>query len=250
MVTLRKSVCRGNRSCAPFTADLPIVPPFVSASLAVLASAAPAASENRWNMLAARATFAGWIEDGRSMTTDGFSFTLSRMATPIGEMQLVTDERGLLRALDWSDHEERMRELMRRQYPGRAVRLSQGAAPDALRGALDAYFAGALDAIDAIEVETGGTDFQKQAWAALRTIPAGQTTSYSEQAARIGRPTAVRAVGLATGATPVGLVVPCHRVIGADGSLTGYGGGLERKRWLLDHEGVRLAGVGRQAVLF
>jgi len=184
------------------------------------------------------------------MTADRFSFTLSRMASPIGEMQLVTDERGRLRALDWTDHEARLHAGLRRQYPGRAISLSHGAAPAALRDALEAYFAGALNAIDAIEVETGGTDFQKRAWAALRAIPAGQTASYSEQAARIGQTTAVRAVGLANGANPVGLVMPCHRVIGADGSLTGYGGGLERKRWLLEHEGVRLRGLERQAVLF
>jgi methylated-DNA-[protein]-cysteine S-methyltransferase len=184
------------------------------------------------------------------MTVDRFSFTLSHMASPIGEMQLVTDERGRLRALDWTDHEARLHALMRRQYPGRAISLSHGAAPAALRGALEAYFAGALDAIDAVEVETGGTPFQKRVWAALRAIPAGQTASYSEQAARIGQPTAVRAVGLANGANPVGLVVPCHRVIGADGSLTGYGGGLERKRWLLEHEGVTLRHAKRQAALF
>jgi methylated-DNA-[protein]-cysteine S-methyltransferase len=184
------------------------------------------------------------------MTANRFSFTLSHMASPIGEMQLVTDERGRLRALDWSDHEARLHALMRRQYPGRAISLSHGAAPAALRGALEAYFAGALDAIEAIEVETGGTEFQRRAWAALRAIPVGQTASYSEQAASIGRPKAVRAVGIANGANPVGLVVPCHRVIGADGSLTGYGGGLERKRWLLEHEGVTLRGAQRQAVLF
>jgi methylated-DNA-[protein]-cysteine S-methyltransferase len=81
-----------------------------------------------------------------------------------------------------------------------------------------------------------GTDFQRTVWQALRRIPCGTTISYGELARRIGRPAAVRAVGLANGANPVGVVVPCHRVIGADGSLTGYGGGIERKRWLLAHE--------------
>src|SRR6185437_637184 len=90
--------------------------------------------------------------------------------------------------------------------------------------------------IDAILTATAGTAFQREVWRALRDIPAGQTISYGELARRIGRPAAVRAVGLANGANPIGVVVPCHRVIGANGSLTGYGGGLHRKEWLLAHE--------------
>jgi methylated-DNA-[protein]-cysteine S-methyltransferase len=168
------------------------------------------------------------------------AFIISAMASPIGKMRLVTDTAGRLRALDWEDHEERLYRLLARQYPGRRVSLCEGTLDKAIRDPLDAYFAGDLDAIDAIEVATGGTAFQKLAWAALRKIPAGQTASYGQQAARIGRPAAVRAVGLANGANPVGLVVPCHRVIGADGSLTGYGGGLHRKQWLLAHEGARI----------
>ena len=85
-------------------------------------------------------------------------------------------------------------------------------------------------------MKTAGTDFQREVWRALRGIPCGTTLSYGELARRIGRPNAVRAVGLANGANPIGVVVPCHRVIGSNGSLTGYGGGIERKRWLLDHE--------------
>jgi methylated-DNA-[protein]-cysteine S-methyltransferase len=168
-------------------------------------------------------------------------FTISSMPSPIGVMRLVTDEAGRLRALDWDDHEERLHRLMRRQYPGRRIDLRDGRLPGPIHEALEAYFDGVLDAIDAIEIETGGTEFQKLAWAALRAISAGHTASYGQQALRIGRPAAVRAVGLANGANPVGLVVPCHRVIGANGSLTGYGGGLHRKRWLLAHEGVHLA---------
>ena len=86
-------------------------------------------------------------------------------------------------------------------------------------------------------VKTGGTAFQKAVWAALRAIPAGETRSYSQLAAAIGSPKAVRAAGLANGQNPIAVVVPCHRVIGANGTLTGYAGGLERKRWLLAHEG-------------
>ena len=113
-----------------------------------------------------------------------------------------------------------------------------GKAPDSIREPLADYFNGDLNALDRIEVATNGTAFQEAAWAALRDIPAGATRSYAEQAAAIGRPKAVRAVGLANGANPVAIVNPCHRVIGADGELTGYGGGLDRKRWLLAHEGV------------
>jgi methylated-DNA-[protein]-cysteine S-methyltransferase len=163
---------------------------------------------------------------------------LDRVPTPIGESLLVTDEAGRLRALDWSDYEPRLRRLLRRHYG--ATALSLGRAPRRLCAALDAYFAGDLGALDGIDCATGGTAFQRRVWAALRTIPAGRTLSYGALAARIGAPKAVRAVGLANGANPIGVVVPCHRVIGADGSLTGYGGGLERKRWLLAHEGAPL----------
>jgi methylated-DNA-[protein]-cysteine S-methyltransferase len=112
--------------------------------------------------------------------------------------------------------------------------------PDSVSDALERYFAGNLAALDAIPVETRGTIFQREVWAALRQIPPGETESYGTLARRIGRPSAVRAVGLANGANPIGVVVPCHRVIGTDDSLTGYGGGLERKQWLLAHEGIRL----------
>jgi methylated-DNA-[protein]-cysteine S-methyltransferase len=105
-----------------------------------------------------------------------------------------------------------------------------------VRRAVEAYFGGDLTAFDAVVVKTGGTVFQQAVWAALRAIPAGETRSYGQLAAAIGSPRAVRAVGLANGSNPVGVIVPCHRVIGANGTLTGYAGGLERKRWLLAHE--------------
>lgn len=176
-------------------------------------------------------------------------FTISHMPTPIGEMRLVTDMGGAVRALDWDDHTERMQHLLIRQYGRDGVDLADGPMPADLRTRLSAYFAGDLHAIDTIGVETGGTPFQRKVWAALRLIPAGQTFSYGAQAAKIGRPAAVRAVGLANGANPVGLIVPCHRVIGANGSLTGYGGGIERKRWLLRHEGARFRDESAQAAL-
>jgi methylated-DNA-[protein]-cysteine S-methyltransferase len=98
------------------------------------------------------------------------------------------------------------------------------------------YFAGELAALNELPVRTAGTPFQREVWRALREIPHGTTVSYGKLAEQIGRPKAVRAVGLANGSNPIGVVVPCHRVIGSNGSLTGYGGGIERKRWLLEHE--------------
>ncbi len=130
-----------------------------------------------------------------------------------------------------------MRGLLARFYKGRPLRIADGVMARELKDAFEAYFAGLLNVIDGIDVEMPGTAFQQSAWKILRTIPAGQTLSYGEQAARMGRPKSMRAVGAANGANPVGLVVPCHRVIGANGSLTGYGGGIKRKRWLLEHEG-------------
>lgn len=165
------------------------------------------------------------------------SFFVERVATPTGAMLLLTDAKERLRALDWEDHEARMNRLLRLHYGAAGVRLEPRAAASKARCALEAYFDGALSAIDALDVETGGSVFQREVWAALRAIPVGATTSYGRLAASIGRPKAVRAVGMANGANPVGIVIPCHRVIGADASLTGYGGGLARKRWLLRHEG-------------
>lgn len=163
------------------------------------------------------------------------AFTLDRIATPVGEVLLVTDADGAVRAFDFTDYEARMMTLLARHYG--AVRLTPGRAPKAVRTAIAAYFDGVLAALDGLAVKTGGTDFQRAVWAALRTIPAGRTWSYGQLAHAIGKPAAVRAVGLANGANPIGVIVPCHRVVGANGTLTGYAGGLERKRWLLAHEG-------------
>jgi methylated-DNA-[protein]-cysteine S-methyltransferase len=180
-----------------------------------------------------RALMAGSQAEDPAMHT----FMREAVATPVGEMLLLTDEEGRLRALDWLDHEARMRRLLRLHYGEGAATLTHGERPSRARRAIEAYLHGELHAIDSVDVATGGTPFQRTVWAELRRIPAGCTVSYSELARRIGRPLAVRAVGLANGANPVGVVVPCHRVIGANRSLTGYGGGIERKRWLLAHEG-------------
>ncbi len=171
---------------------------------------------------------------------------LDRMTTPVGQSLLVTDDQGRLRVLDFGDYEDRMARLLTRAYG--PVRLETGRTPAAIRQALEAYFAGELSGLAQIPWATGGTDFQRTVWQALTTIPAGETLSYGALAARIGRPKAVRAVGLANGANPVAIVVPCHRVIGSDGSLTGYGGGLPRKQWLLSHEGATFAGAQQKLI--
>ena len=158
------------------------------------------------------------------------------LATPIGELIIICDEEGRLRATDWTTYNERMQRLLARHYGVDAFTLTPGPKKSRPASAIAAYFEGDLHAIDFLPVDTGGTAFQRSVWRALRGIPAGQTISYGELARRLEKPAAVRAVGLANGANPIGVVVPCHRVIGTDGSLTGYGGGLERKRWLLEHE--------------
>jgi methylated-DNA-[protein]-cysteine S-methyltransferase len=162
--------------------------------------------------------------------------SMGRIDTPIGGMLIVADRDGRLRAMDWTDHEARMRRLLRRHYGDTGFRLEPARAPNAVTDPISRYFAGDLAAIDAVPVQTAGTPFQREVWRALRRIPCGTTMSYAQLARRIGRPAAVRAVGLANGSNPVPVVVPCHRVIGSDGSLNGYGGGIERKRWLLEHE--------------
>jgi len=162
-------------------------------------------------------------------------FHLERIPTPLGRALLVTDQLDRVRALDWQDFEARMHRLLRLHY-GAEPTLGLRSRPSAAARALDAYFHGDLHALDALPVETGGTAFQRAVWSALRAIPPGSTIPYSELAQRIGRPAAVRAVGLANGANPIGLIVPCHRVVGRGGALTGYAGGLARKAWLLEHE--------------
>ena len=162
---------------------------------------------------------------------------LERRPSPIGTMVVITEgER--LRVLDFEDYGPRMERLLTRHYG--PVALEEGAAPAAIDQALTAYFDGEAEPMERIETATPGTDFQRTVWAALRTIPHGHTWSYGRLAAAIGKPGASRAVGLANGANPIAIVVPCHRVIGANDTLTGYGGGLHRKRWLLEHEGVAL----------
>jgi methylated-DNA-[protein]-cysteine S-methyltransferase len=161
-------------------------------------------------------------------------FGVDRLATPIGTALLVTDADGVLRALDWEDCAQRMEQLLRLHYG--AVKLNEAPAP--MRAALTRYFKGDLACLATIPWRVAGTPFQQKVWTALPRIPSGKTMSYGAMAAQLDNPDAMRAVGHANGSNPISVVVPCHRLIGADGSLVKYGGGLARKRWLLRHEGV------------
>lgn len=159
-----------------------------------------------------------------------------RLKTPLGLLLVFATATGRLRGIDWEEHEVRLLGQLQRRARGR-LEIRPARNPGGATAALRAYFGGELGAINGLKVEMPGTPFQRRVWQELRRIPAGTTISYAELARRIGRPSSVRAVGLANGSNPVSIVVPCHRVIGSDGSLTGYGGGLPRKRWLLAHEG-------------
>lgn len=159
---------------------------------------------------------------------------IDRVDSPIGEVLLISDGRALW-ALDFDDHEDRMLKLMGSRADATSFREADD--PQGFSSRLRAYFEGRFEALDDIPVETGGTAFQREVWLALRAIKPGETESYGALAKRLGRPGASRAVGRTNGLNPVAIVLPCHRVIGANGSLTGYGGGLDRKRWLLGHEG-------------
>lgn len=159
----------------------------------------------------------------------------TRMKCPLGSIEIVATETGLC-MVEFAAHAERYLRTIAARYG--EVAIVDGEDPHDAVAALEAYFAGDLRAIDRLPAEAPGTKFQRAVWAELRGIPPGSTISYQELARRLARPTATRAVGAANGQNPVGIVVPCHRVIGANGTLTGYSGGLDKKRWLLAHEGV------------
>jgi methylated-DNA-[protein]-cysteine S-methyltransferase len=165
-------------------------------------------------------------------------FSVDRLPTPIGPALVVTDEDGAMRAFDWEDHASRIKGLLRLQYG--AVELKEARMPAAIRATLAAYFKGELDALKRIEWRIAGTPFQEKVWRALPKIPAGETMTYGALAAKLGSPNAMRAVGHANGSNPISVVIPCHRLIAANGSLVKYGSGLARKRWLLEHEGVEV----------
>lgn len=169
------------------------------------------------------------------------AFFVEQIETPVGPLLMVADDEGTLRVLEFHDRKERWQPHLEKRFDG--ARLTEKRNAFGHAKTLARYFDGDIAAIDRIPASGAGTAFQQSVWTALRTIPGGATLSYGALARQIGRPAAVRAVGLANGANPIAIVVPCHRVIGSDGSLTGYGGGLERKRWLLAHE-ARNAGDG------
>lgn len=161
---------------------------------------------------------------------------LHQYVSPLAMLLIVTDEEGAVRALDFADYEARMQRLLKQHYG--EYSLQPAAAPADVVAALDAYFAGDLRALNSICTATGGTPFQRKVWQALRAIEPGTTKTYGRLAADLERPAASRAVGAANGANPIAIIVPCHRVIGASGALTGYAGSLPRKQWLLEHERV------------
>jgi methylated-DNA-[protein]-cysteine S-methyltransferase len=173
-------------------------------------------------------------------TAKPLAFFIDRLATPIGELIVIADAEGKLRAIDWTEHEARLTQLNDRYYGKGGYTLTPKRDPGGLSSAMRRYFKGDIDVLATLPVATNGTPFQTSVWRALRRIKDGTTISYAELARRIGKPKAVRAAGLANGQNPISIVVPCHRVIGSDGSLTGYGGGLPRKEWLLRHEGIQL----------
>lgn len=158
-------------------------------------------------------------------------------ATPLGPLLVVTGPRGVC-AIEFADHDARMRGHLERWF-GAGAPARRGDPAGAIPR-LRAYFDGALAALEDLAVDPRGTPFQREVWNALRAIPPGRTRSYADIARALGRPRAVRAVGAANGRNPIAIAVPCHRVVGTDGTLTGYAGGIERKRWLLAHEGVIL----------
>jgi methylated-DNA-[protein]-cysteine S-methyltransferase len=171
-----------------------------------------------------------------------------RLPSPIGELSAFVRGDTLV-ALEFPEGDAAARPDFVRRFGGEPVYETDDAL--AIRARFGAYLAGDLRAIDSFEVDPGGTPFQRAVWAALRRIPPGTTCSYTDLARVVGTPTAVRAVGAANGANPVAVIIPCHRVVRSDGSLGGYGGGLERKRWLLEHEKAALpAGALLQRVLF
>lgn len=165
------------------------------------------------------------------MTTTPETTTAAMYSSPVGRLTLIASDAGL-RAVLW-DRDDAARAGLDAAPP----RATDDPSPvlEETRRQLDAYFAGTRTFFD-LPLDLQGTPFQQEAWRALAEIPFGETRSYAQQAARLGRPNAFRAVGAANGRNPLSIVLPCHRVVGSDGSLTGFAGGIEAKRWLLEHE--------------
>lgn len=166
------------------------------------------------------------------------TLAIGRFDSPIGPLAVATVDDRLV-AIDLEGDASALEAQLIKENPPSPSGLRRGRLSPAVLKSLQRYFEGDIAAVDDIAVDLAGTPFQLRVWTALREVRAGTTTSYGALARRIGTPNAVRAVGAANGANPIPIVIPCHRVIGADGRLVGYGGGLDRKRWLLAHEGVR-----------
>lgn len=162
---------------------------------------------------------------------------VSSLDTPLGPLTLVSTGEGLA-GVAFENRVESMWDFLRHRFD--AIARVENDGPDPAAAAIRAYFDGDIGALESIRTDAGGTEFQSLVWAALRRIPGGRTVSYMDLARSIGKPTGSRAVATANATNPVAIVIPCHRVIHADGSISGYGGGVERKRWLLRHEGEHL----------
>ena len=160
---------------------------------------------------------------------------IADVPSPIGTIRVVAQPNRAVCLIDFATNWETSRRLLEKRF-GR-ITLRKDASLFGHVARLKRYLAGDVRALDRVKVDPGGTAFQQKVWTALRKVPAGKTISYGELAERIGRAGAARAVGAANRTNPVPIVIPCHRVVGADGSLTGYAGGLHRKKWLLRHEG-------------
>ncbi len=163
-----------------------------------------------------------------------------KIDTPLGPLWVICDEQYRLRAVEWEEHADRMELLLNIHYRKPGYRRVAASNPGGLSNKLHDYFAGNLSVINDLPTETAGTPFQRAVWKALREIPCGQVIHYGQLAELLGRAGAARAVGAANGSNPISIVVPCHRVIGRNGTLTGYAGGVQRKEWLLRHEGYLL----------
>jgi methylated-DNA-[protein]-cysteine S-methyltransferase len=161
----------------------------------------------------------------------------TRIETPIGEMLVLASDTALCALeFDARRRHDRLEARLRRWFPPHRIEEGDSTVVAKTRAWLSAYFDGARADASELPLAFHGTEFEQRVWRALLEIPPGETRSYGELARMLGSPGASRAVGLANGANPIAIVVPCHRVVGSSGSLTGYGGGLDRKRWLLDHE--------------
>lgn len=165
--------------------------------------------------------------------------TLSQIDSPIGPLAIACDAAGAVRGVSFGEGLER---AMRREYPG--ATMTPGETPQAVLETLAAYFSGDASALTrmpwSLDGAAAGDGFQARVWKALADVPAGRTISYGEMAKRAGDPGAAQAAGVALNRNPIPLVLACHRVVGADGAMVGFGGGLERKTWLLRHEGALL----------